>query len=161
MDVPSGEDDKAAAVLASLPIRTPLPSSTVTSLASHVASLLASGWTAGELTEHLTTDLPARYGVGLIVQRVRDTRPRAATAVETATDRITARIDRLASKNDDAGARKADQILGTRDWTPPPRDGHTTVDYLTRVLPEAAAAFVEARRDQLAEVMRTNPAWRA
>src|SRR5690606_17952358 len=68
--------DKAAAVLASLPVRTPLPTSTVRDLTPHVAALLASGWTPSALTDHLTSGLPASYGPGLIVQRVRDTRPR-------------------------------------------------------------------------------------
>src|SRR5690606_38527842 len=103
-----GEDegtDKAAAVLASLPVRTPLPASTVTALAPHVASLLASGWTAGELTEHLTAGLPPSYGAGLIVQRVRDTRPRTTTAEIMARQRAEAAAIRDCRLCDGAGFR--------------------------------------------------------
>src|SRR5690606_22509843 len=46
------EHDKAAAVLASLPVRTPLPASTVRTLTPPVPDLLTSGWTPRALPGH-------------------------------------------------------------------------------------------------------------
>ena len=154
-----GEHDKAAAVLASLPVRTPLPASTVRTLAPHVADLLASGWTPGELTEHWTTGLPASYGVGLLIQRVRDTRARVRPSTDDLEARIAARIEDMASRGDDSGARLADQMLKTHEWAPPPRGHHSAAEYYNEVLPAAVAQFIDERRDQLADVIRSNPAW--
>lgn len=142
-----------------LPGDVPLSHGLIRQEAPHVARLLESGWTAAELSDALTGGFGGvRNPQAVVRARLRGLRPKSAAA--SPADAASARVDALVRLGTE-GAHQADRILGTRGWQEPPRAGHSTRDYLLSVLPRAAEAFIEARRDALIHVLTTNPLWRA
>ncbi len=136
-------------------------------VSEHVSTALRAGWTPQSLSEWASKHLRSarrRGGVGnpggFLVSALKHI-PAAEEQRKPArgSSDLDARIAEMLAKGE-AGARLADQMLGTREWVEPPRGEYSTREYVLEVVPAAARDFIEARREALTAVMTTNPMWR-
>lgn len=135
-------------------------------VAEQVAVALRTGWTPQALSEWAGKQLrsarrrgPVGNPGGFLVSQLKQIPAVEQQKPARGSADPDARIASMLAKGE-AGARLADQMLGTHDWVEPQRGEHTAREYMLEVLPAAARAFIEARREALTTVMTTDPMWR-
>ena len=135
-------------------------------VAEQVATALSTGWTPQSLAAWADKQLRSarRRGAvgnpgGFLVAQLKLIPPAEQQKPARGSAAPDARIAAMLAQGE-AGARLADQMLGTREWVEPQRGEHSAREYMLEVVPAAARAFIEARREALTSVMTTNPMWR-